>query len=448
MGPGLLGAAALTAALFAARLPPGPEFLLPRRGGYWLYQAAWALLSSPGGRRAFSALVSVAALGAAAWLLRRLWSRAKAKRPKDAAAWAGLAVGPLFSFMLAWRLFGHAQDLLQLVWFPWESLDAREPLATFALLGAALGAAGAAASAWVEGKRPVATRLLALLVAADLAGVAAGAAYGVDEPPRPAPAAKTAYVALTETPEGPGRDVYVLSPGAFGPDERPELYRRLAGRRDARTLPALRALYRAETMRWDERGLRRALLLGASLGDGLARSLLLSQLESARPSPEALSALGALADEDVYRVGPLAAARIARAYARLGRPEQAAAWASKGSVPAGLLGLEGGGALAPGRVSGTVKGPPALRVALYRRPDASAGYLLDAAGFVAASDPDRAGRFAFSGLPAGRYFLALAFPAGPGGLPGEVAVSGHRGDVVLDARRRELRLPPLTVRVR
>lgn len=448
MGPGLLGAAALTAALFAARLPPGPEFLLPRRGGYWLYQAAWAALGSPGGRRAFSALVSAAALGAAAWLLRRLWNRAKAQRPKGAAAWAGLAVGPLFAFLLAWRSFVHASDLLQLVWFPWESLDAREPLATFALLGAALAAAGAAAAAWVEGRRPVATRLLALLVAADLAGVAATAAYGVGEPLPGLGGGKTAYVALTETREGPGRDVYVLSPGAFGPDARPELYRRLAGRRDARTLPLLRALYLAETMRWDEAGLRRALLLGASLGDGLARSLLLSQLESARPSPEALGALGALADEDVYRVGPLAAARLARAYARLGRPERAAAWARKGSVPEGLLGLEEGGALRPGRVRGVVKGPSPLRVALYRRPDPAAGYLLDASSFVAAAEPGRAGHFSFSGLPAGRYFLALAFPAGDGGLEGEVSVTGHRGDVVLDARRRDVRLTPLTVRVR
>lgn len=448
MGPGLLGAAALTAALFAARLPPGPEFLLPRRGGYWLYQAAWAALGTPGGRRVFSALVSAAALVAAGLLLRRLWSTAKAKRPKGAAAWAGLAVGPAFALLLAWRLFGHASDLLQLVWFPWESLDAREPLVTFALLGAALGAACAAAAAWVEGRRPVATRLLALLVAADLAGVAAAAAYGVGEPPHDPGGAKTAYVALTETRDGPGRDVYVLTPGAFGPDARPELYRRLAGRRDARTLPSLRALYLAETMRWDEEGLRRALLLGASLGDGLARSLLLSQLESARPSPAALGALGALADEDAYRVGPLAAARIARAYARLGEPERASAWAAKAAVPAGLLALEGGGALRPGRVGGTVKGPAALRVALYRRPDAAAGYLLDASSFVAAAEPDRAGRFSFSGLPAGRYFLALAFPAGPGGLKGEVSVSGHRGDVVLDARRRDILLSPLTVRVR
>lgn len=448
MGAGLLGAAALTAALFAARLPPGPEFLLPRRGGYWLFQGAWALLGSTGGRRAFSALVSVAALAALALLLRALWTSAKARRPKGAAAWAGLAVGPLFALALAWRLFGHAQDLVQLVWFPWESLDAREPLVDFLLLGPAFAAAAAAARAWTDGRRRAATRLLALLIAADLLGIAACAAYGVGDPPRGPGGAKTAYVALTETPEGPGRDVYVLTPGAFGPDARPELYRSLAGRRDARTLPALRALYLAETMRWDEAGLRRALLLGASLGDGLARSLLLAQLESARPAPDALAALGALADEDVYRVGPLGAARIARAYAHLGEGAQAQAWAAKASIPAGLLGLEEGGALKPGRVSGVVSGPPALRAALYRRADPSAPYLLDASGFVAAADPDAKGRFVFEGLAPGRYFLALAFPAGPQGLSADVRVSGHRGDIVLTRARPAAALPPIAVRAR
>jgi len=59
-----LGAAAgLAAMLFASRLPPGPEFLLPRRPGYALYRAAWALFAAPAGRAAFS--TGVAALLAA-----------------------------------------------------------------------------------------------------------------------------------------------------------------------------------------------------------------------------------------------------------------------------------------------------------------------------------------------------------------------------------------------
>lgn len=444
MRAGLLGAAALTAALFAARLPPGPDFLVPRRGGYALYQAAWAVLGSAGGRRAFSMLVAGAALAAAALLLAGLWKAAKARKPRGGAAWAMLAAGPVIALSLSWRLFGRACDLLQLVWFPWESYDAREPFVTFLLLAPALCAAAAASRAWVEGRRPAATRLLAALLAADVLGGLACAAYRVGEPlPEPAPA-KTAYVVLTETPEGPGRELYVLSPGAFGPDPRPDLYGRLAGRRDAQTLLALRALYRAEAMRWDEDGLRRALLLGASLGDGLAPSLLLSHLEAARPGPAALGALGALADEDAYRVGPMGAARLARAYAHLGEAASASAWARKASIPAALLGLEAA-PLLEGRVSGSVSGPPALRAALYRRADPSAPYLLDASAFVASAEPDAKGRFAFTGLPAGRYYLAFAFPAGPEGLASAPRVSGHRGDIVLGGAAKTAALPPISV---
>ncbi len=448
MAPALLGAAALTAALFVARLPPGPDFILPRRGGYGLYQAAWALLASPAARTAFSALVSLAAAAAVVLFLRRAWAAAKGRKPRGAAAWAGLAAGPAFAFVLAWRVWSSGQDLIQLVWFPWEALDAREPFVVFALTAAVLGAASAAATAWLAGRRPAATRLLLALVAADILGLVAARAYGVGETASARDVSRTAYVALTTGPDGPEREVYVLSPGAFGTDPRPALHRVLAARRSARTIPALRELYRAEAMRWDEEGLRRALLLGAALGDGLARSVLLSHLEAVRPSSGALAALGALADEDAYRVGPLGAARIARAYAHLGERERAQAWAQKASIPAGLLGLDGGGALNPGRVSGSVKGPPALRVALYRRPDAAAPYLLDAGGFVAAVEPDARGRFAFTGLAAGRYFLAVAFPAGAEGLKADVTVSGHRGDIVLDAKTQAVERPLVTLRLK
>lgn len=446
--PALVAAAALTAALFTARLPPGPDFLLPRRGGYALFQAGWALSASPTARLTFTALVTLALLGALGWLLRSLWRTAKAKRPRGAAAWAGLAAGPAFALLLAWRLRGTTLDLVQLAWFPYGSLDAREPLVAFVLLASVFAAAAGAAGAWAQGRRRTATKLLLALLAGDVVATAAAKAYNVGEPFPLAAGGKTAYVALTEGRDGPGRDVYVLSPGAFGPDPRPEYHRRLAGRRTAHTLPALRALYQAETMRWDEAGLRGALLLGASLGDGLAYSLLLSHVENARPSAEAVAALGALADEDAYRVGPLAAARIARAYARQGEREPALRWAARGSIPPGLLGLEDGGPLSPGRVSGVIKGPAAMRVALYRRLDPAAPYLLDAAAFVAAVDPDRAGRFRFDGLAAGRYYLVAAFPAPSQGLSADVVVAGHRGDVVLDESRRAVVLPAITVALR
>ena len=83
-----------------------------------------------------------------------------------------------------------------------------------------------------------------------------------------------------------------------------------------------------------------------------------------------------------------------------------------------------------------------LKVALYRKPDPAAPYLLDAAGLVASAEPDAKGRFSFSGLAAGRYYLALAFAV----PEGELRVAGHRGDLTLDARRPALDLPPLTVK--
>ena len=445
MLPALLAAAALTAALFVARLPPGPDFILPRRGGYALYQAGWALAASPGARVTFSFIVAAGLLVSLSWLARGLWKAAKSKHKRGAAL--GAALGPLFAVVLAWRIRGSVLDVVQLAWFPYGALDAREPFVAFVLLAAAFVAAAAAATAWAQGRRRTATKLLLGLLAADVAGLAVGKYYGVDEAFELSASGKTAYVALTQGPDGPGRDVYVLSPGAFGRDPRPDYHRSLAAPRSARTLPALRALYQAETMRWDEEGLRRALLLGASLGDGLAYSLLLSHLETVRPSPAAVAAVGALADEDAYRVGPLGAARIARAYAHLGEREAALRWAARATIPPGLLGVERGGALKPGRVSGVIKGPPALRVALYKRPDAAAPYLLDAAAFVAAADPDAKGRFEFSGLTAGRYFLAAAFPASPLGLTGEVAVAGHKGDVVLETRRPSVQLPTVVLRV-
>jgi hypothetical protein len=109
------------------------------------------------------------------------------------------------------------------------------------------------------------------------------------------------------------------------------------------------------------------------------------------------------------------------------------------------LSAPSGGALKPGRISGTLRAASPARVALYLKPDPAAPYLLDAAGFVAAAAPDARGRFSFSGLTAGRYYLAVAFPAGDGPR-GEISVSGSRGDLILDARRPSLDLPPLTIK--
>src|SRR6185312_5118937 len=129
----LIGAAALAAMVFASRLPPGPEFLLPRRGGYALYESAWSFFGSPHGRALFSALIVVLLLAGAAALVVAL-RRAMPKRlPAGWVSKLGLASGPLFAAFIAVRALNHVLDLVALVWFPYGSMYAREPLALFAL---------------------------------------------------------------------------------------------------------------------------------------------------------------------------------------------------------------------------------------------------------------------------------------------------------------------------
>ena len=443
-------AAALAAMLFASRLPPGPEFLLPRRGGYFLFRDAWALLEMPHGRTLYSALIALVLLACAAAMALSL-RRAPPKRlPSTWTARAGLFPGPLFAAFLAARLVARMLDLIQLVWFPYGSMDVREPLAVFALAALVFSAAAAAARDWVASKRRRATVLLIALAACDVGAALFGAVKGVGRPLAvPAAHGKTQYIVLTQGPHGPDREVYALAPDIFAdPDPRPAVLALASGPRDARALPALRALYEAEEKRWDLPGLRDSLLLGATRGDLLAASLLLSHLAAVPPSAEALAALGSLSDEDSWRIGPLAAAEIARAYAHLGNTVEARRWAEKSGGPRGIApGLLGRTEAAPisGRISGSLNAPYRARIALYLKTDPEAPYLLDAAGLVAAAEPDAKGRFNFSGLPAGRYYLAIAESSGEAAM-GEVSISGSRGDIVLDAERPAVNLPLLTLK--
>jgi hypothetical protein len=445
-------AAALAAMLFASRLPPGADFLLPRRGGFALYRAAWSFLGMPHGPAVFSALIALILLACAASLALSLRRAHPGRPPASWAARAGLAAGPLFAGFLAARLLASVLDLIQLVWFPYGAMDAREPLAVLALGCLVLVPAAAAARAWISGRRRRATALLLALAAFDVGAVLFGAAKGVGRPLElPAARGETRYVALTQGPRGPDQEVYVLAPDVFSdPDPRPFLIALASGPSDARRLPALRALYEEEVKRWDLAGLRDALLLGAARGDPLAPSLLLAHLSAAAPSPAALAALGSLSDEGSWRIGPLAAGELSRAYSHLGDAAEAARWADRprggrGVAPR-LLGRPEGGALKPGRISGTLNAPSRARVALYARADPQAPYLLDAAGLVAAAEPDAKGRFSFSGLTAGRYYLAVALSAGDGPR-GEVSVSGSRGDLILEAKHPVLVLPVLTLKL-
>jgi hypothetical protein len=436
--PALGAGAALSAMLFASRLPATLDFILPRRAGWSLFAGAFELLSRPGPRGVFTAAVSLLMLGALARfaVLAGAAARGRNWSARDFLA-RGFAVA-LVVALLRWS-FAIWFEVSQKAWFPLGAVDALEPLANVAACSAIVYAAMRAALRFLASKQPsivAALRTWTMVNAA--AALLAMSAYGAWVPARPAEASRRLFVVLTEEEGHPAQVAYDLPvPAARAPET--------AG---VRRLEALRASYEASAKLMDVAGLRRALLLGIGGEDDLARSLLLAHLSVATPSAEALGALGALADETAHRIGPVAAARIALAYAHLGDAAQAALWAKRGAamprgIPVGLLDLSGAGALEPGRVSGKVEGLRPLRVALYQRSDPAGPYLLDAAALVAAAEPDAKGGFTFSGLTAGRYYLAFAFP---GGREEEVRVSGHRGDLILHARATALELPALTFR--
>lgn len=435
LAPALGAGTALSAMLFASRLPATLDFILPRRAGWALFSFAHEALSRPGPRRAFTAAVSLLLLGAVA---RFAWLAVAAVRGRKWTPALFLTRGlvlALIVLLLRWS-FSVWFEVAQKVWFPFGSMDPLEPLANL-LFGSltVYVAMTAALSCLSSGPSP-------LRVLLSWAGVNASASflafsvYGAWAPAAAHVESRRLFVVLTEEEGRPGQAAYDLP---IAPAPRPPAG---AGR-----LESLRALYERQAKLMDPAGLRSALMLGVKHHDDLARALLLEHLAAAPPSPEALGALGALADETAHRIGAMGASRIALAYAHLGDAAQASVWAKRGEaaprgIPAGLLDLSGGGALEPGRISGRLEGRRPLKVALYRKPDPAAPYLLDAAGLVASAEPDAKGRFSFSGLAAGRYYLAFAFAV----PEGELRVTGHRGDLTLDARRTALELPRLTVK--
>ncbi|MCM2305418.1 MAG: hypothetical protein NDJ72_11990 [Elusimicrobia bacterium] len=434
--PALAAGAALSAMLFASRLPATLDFILPRRAGWPLFAASHEALSRPGTRLAFTAGVSLLMIAA---LARFAWLAGAAVRGRTWTPAMFLARGLLLAVVVALTRWSFAIwfEVSQKVWFPFGALNALEPFANLLVCSLAAFAAMASALACLS-SRPEPLRALLSWAAADaLAAFLAFSAYGAWAPAPATAEARRLFVVLTEEEGRPGRAVYDLPVSAE---------REVAGA-GARRLEALRALYERRAKLMDPAGLRSALMLGVKFNDDLARSLLLEHLSAAPPSPEALGALGALADETAHRIGPMGASRIALAYAHLGDAAQAAVWAERGAagprgIPAGLLDLRGGGALKPGRISGRVNGLKPLRVALYRKSDPAAPYLLDAAGLTASAEPDAEGRFSFAGLGAGRYYLAFAFEP----VDREIRVLGHRGDLSLDARKTALDLPALTIK--
>jgi hypothetical protein len=197
-------------------------------------------------------------------------------------------------------------------------------------------------------------------------------------------------------------------------------------------------LYSGRAFAGDAPGLRRALLLGVAAGDPLARTLLLEHLGCAGDSPDARAALDALADEGRWRAGALAAERLSTVYARLGDAEGAARWRRRleslpGSPAPGLL-PEPAATPPRGEISGRVSGLPGGRAALYCRPSEFSPYALGPGQLVDSAPLDGAGRFRFTHLPEGDYFLAVSRDE-PQVSAADLALLGHRGDLVLSARR-------------
>lgn len=415
--PALGAGTALSAMLFASRLPATLDFILPRRAGWPLFALGFEALSRPGTRAAFTAAVSLLMLGAFG---RFVWLAASAARERKWSVWDLLAVLVL---PLTFWSFSIWFDVSQKILFPFGSLNPLEPLANLIVCSSLIFLAMWSALSSFRSLIPwFAANVLAALLLWSPA-------------PSAPPETRRLFVVLTEEEGRPGQTAYDLPIAA----ERPVAT-------GVRRLTTLRALYETRAKLMDPAGLRSALMLGVKHRDELARALLLAHLAAAPPSPEALGALGALADETAHRIGPMGASRIALAYAHLGDAAQAALWAKRGEagprgIPAGLLDLSGGGALRPGRVSGKLSGVMPLKIGLYRKTDPAAPYLLDAAALVSAAEPDAKGRFSFAGLGAGVYYLAFSFEA----PRGEIRVVGHRGDLSLDARRTSLDLSPLTI---
>lgn len=439
---------------FASRLPATLDFILPRRAGWALFVAGYETLSRPGPRLTFTVFVTVLLLVS---LARFVWLAAASAKGKRWSLREFLTRGfslAVVVLLLRWS-FSLWFEVAQRAWFPFGSMNAAEPFVNLLVSSALIWLAMSAALACMDARIPSYARSLILPASGVLAGLilflsCGGAAVGkYDRLRAESRASRRLFVVLTEEEGRSGQVAYDLPTGEDGafPDTAVAALEMLPLRR----LEILRDHYERRAKLMDPAGLRWALLEGVKYGDELARSLLLENLSAAAPSPEAFDALARLSDETVHRVGPIGASRIALAYAHLGDAGRARTWALKAAagprgIPAGLLDLTGGGALKPGRISGRLEGLKPLKIALYRKSDPAAPYLLDAGALVASSAPDSNGRFSFEGLTAGRYYAAFAFA--PNASRGELRVSGHRGDLILDARKPALALAPLTIKIR
>jgi hypothetical protein len=468
-------AVALTAAFWLPRLPPGLGGIVPRRAGFGLLSALIDGAQTRAGRAGAMAAAYALLLVCAGVLAARVRAHWRRFAPGLAAVgWmerAARLVCLLAGFYLLARgaRFGLAAalDILQNAFYAPESMRLAEPLWTalaFAWFCVVFLRAAAALVEWTLSAGP-----LALELARDWIGWAAAlivpgvalflwsyAAFDAGKPSLaaaaglpPAPSGARRLAILTQERGRAAQQPFLLDLGRpgetdYGSARLEAVERYLGAGRSVYERPALRFLYSGRTFEMDPDGLRRALERGVALGDPLARTLLLDNLGCAPAGAATRARLDALADEGRFHVGPAAAERLSAAYARQGDADGARRWRLRvqeipGAPVAGLLGAVADDAVVPGgaitgTIAGTIAGLRGARVGLYCRLDEYAPYALGPAQLVAAADLGADGRFRFSDLPSGAYFLAVARdvaarPKTP------LSLLGHRGDLVLTRRR-------------
>lgn len=369
-------------------------------------------------------------------------------------------------------------DLLQHAWFKPENLDLGEPILAFFAASASAALLWLAATSWLSwclqapspGRRKTALAALGYSAALIIASLgisrfarsrfaeSSGDLYEAADIPRE-PRERRGLLILSQGSSGPDYMVHEIvlgSPDVM--DYSPESLEKLKAyiRRGAGLhLPeALRHLYGGHTIGMSADSLREALFLAHLNGDALARLLLLESLTRAPRGESSARFLDALSDESLYRIGPRAAAMLSAAYGHLGLKERSAYWLGvsrpeTGGIPAGLLELPE--KPLDGRIRGVLAGLGRVRAALYYHSDPAAPYSLGASSLVDSQLSDARGRFEFSGLPEGDYFLAFSYeprraafgsnalskcPMGAGGLPPCISfVANHRGDIRLSPER-------------
>jgi hypothetical protein len=463
--PAALAALGLAAVILFDRLPAATDYVVPRRPAWAVYRLAMSAARGPADR--FIPVVVLLLVGTALFLLaREFWLaldwRENRDRLKSAPAALGFLAGAGGLLWAARWAFATWFDLVLNAWFAPGDSDLREPI--LAALGvvwlvfffsAALSALGRwAAGGFGRDLRRSAGCAAAFLIPA--LGLHVWAAVRCDAGARSLaqaagiprePVGRETVLVLTAPQGRADFEVYDSAMGIAGIADLSEpSLRRLEGWLAGRPLSvwrsqARRLLWEGYARRQDVGRLRASLWAAVRGGDCLAWFILAQHLAAAPPDALAAGLLDSLADERRWRIGGRGALLMAQAYAHLGLARPAATWSARADEALGVApGLSASpslaGALSPGAIRGSIHGLRRVRVALYARRGPQEPYSLGPESLVASAWADGRGRFLFSGLSAGDYYLSLSVPSAD--LPArreDVAVRGHRGDIRLSARK-------------